>query len=813
VASNPPPAAPRFRLLGSVLSLLLLAGLVGAGWFYGRMRASLPQLDGKAALAGLSAPVAVERDALGVPTILGASRTDVARALGFLHAQDRFFQMDLLRRRAAGELAELFGPAALPLDRQTRPHRFRARAHQVLAQAGPEERAVLLAYTAGVNAGLAALRAKPFEYYILRAQPQPWSPDDCALVAYAMALTLLDSSGHFEHSLSTLRDTYGIRAVAFFSPLLSPGDAALDGSTGPLAPIPSAEVINLRAGEEEAGQPVARAERAAAPDQPSPGSNSFAVAGGRTSTGAGLLASDMHLELAVPNTWYRVAERWGDHALTGLTLPGAPFLVAGSNGHIAWGFTDAFVDTGDLVLVTPYNLPGQYHGPPPGGILDVEKHHDLIAVKGRPAVAVDSEWTVWGQIVGHNADDRPLAFHWTLDDPEATNFHIMALESAPTTEAAVTVAHTIGLPALNFLVADTAGHIAWTVVGRLPRRVGFDGRLPTRWDFGDRHWAGFLPPAEVPTVNDPARPFLWTANSRLLGGRGLALLGDGGYERPARQAQIRDDLQRLLQKPGARARPADLLAIQLDDRAVFLARWRDFLEQVLTPEAVAAKSSRGQLRAALGDWSGRAAVDSVSYHVVESFRLAVIGHVLDPIFAPCFEADPDFDWRRFHYEDAVWAIVHAQPRHLLAPAYASWEDLLLAAADQVGDGLSHGGSTIGRATWGRHNTLAMRHPLAYALPEFLTRWLAMPAQPLPGDVDMPRVQTPDFGASARFVVSPGHEAEGLFEMPGGESGHPLSPFYRAGHEAWVRGEPAPFLPGPAAHRLSLIALSPPAPGE
>ena len=812
MANSPSPVSRRFRLLGSVLSVLLLAGLAGGGWFYGRMRASLPQLDGTARIPGLTAPVTVERDALGVPTIHGGSREDVARALGFLHAQDRFFQMDLLRRRAAGELAELAGAAALPLDLRSRPHHFRALARQVVAAARPEERAVLLAYTAGVNAGLAALPAKPFEYYVLRVQPRPWILEDCALVAYAMALTLQDSTGHFEHSLSTLRDTYGARSVAFFSPLLTPGDAALDGSTGPLAPVPSAELINLRAGEEQAGKSVARTERPERPEQPSPGSNSFAVAGAHTATGAGLLANDLHLELAVPNTWYRVAERWGDYALTGLTIPGAPFLVAGSNGHIAWGFTDAFVDTGDLVLVTPYNLPGQYHGPPPGGILDTEMRHDLIAVKGGKPVPVDSEWTVWGPIVGHNADDRPLAFHWTLDEPAAANFHIMSLESALSTEAAVAAAHAIGLPALNFLVADTAGRIAWTIAGRLPRRVGFDGRLPTRWDFGDRRWDGFLPPAEVPTVDDPTRAFLWTANSRLLGGRGLALLGDGGYERPARQAQIRDDLQQLLQKPGAVARPADLLAIQLDDRAVFLARWHDFLLEVLTPEAVAAKGARGQLRAALADWSGRAAVDSVGYRVVAEFRQAVVRHVLEPIFAPCLDADPDFDWHRFHYEDAVWAIVHEQPRHLLAPAYASWEDLLLASVDEVGDSLRRGGSTIGRATWGRHNTLRMRHPLARAFPGFLTRWLAMPAEALPGDVDMPRVQSADFGATARFVVSPGHEAEGICEMPGGESGHPLSPFYRAGHEAWARGEPAPFLPGPAEHHLTLIALSPPAPG-
>ena len=233
------PAGKRFRLLASTLSVLVLLAAVAVGWFYREMRASLPRLDGTAALPGLSANVTVARDALGVPWVRGASRADVARALGYLHAQDRFFQMDLLRRRGAGELAELFGKAALPLDQSTRVHGFRQLAEKVYARIAPAERALLENYTAGVNAGLAALSQKPFEYLVLRTTPRPWRPEDSILVIYAMTLDLQDSTGAYELSLATLRDQLGFAGVAFFAPVSTPDDAALDGTTAALAPLPS----------------------------------------------------------------------------------------------------------------------------------------------------------------------------------------------------------------------------------------------------------------------------------------------------------------------------------------------------------------------------------------------------------------------------------------------------------------------------------------------------------------------------------------------------------------------------------------------
>jgi penicillin amidase len=284
----------------------------------------------------------------------------------------------------------------------------------------------------------------------------------------------------------------------------------------------------------------------------------------------------------------------------------------------------------------------------------------------------------------------------------------------------------------------------------------------------------------------------------MIGGEPLRLLGDGGYEQPMRAGQIRDDLAAL-----TKAQPRDLLAVQLDDRAPYLERWHQLLLRITTPEAVAKNKDRGKLRSAAEPWEIHARVDSVSYRIVAAFRRHVAHRVLSAVFEPCYDAYPDFNFRRFHYEPALWETINQKPAHLLSQDYGSWDDLLLAAVDDVVKDIDAEHVSIGRATWGRHNTAQIRHPLSPFFPGALGRWLDMPADPLPGDNNMPRVQSPTAGASERFVVSPGHESEGIFEMPGGESGHPLSPFYRAGHAAWVKGEPTPCLPGPTAHTLTL----------
>ncbi|MDB6115170.1 MAG: quiP [Lacunisphaera sp.] len=801
----------RLRWILGALGVLGLVVAAAVGWGWWQMRRSLAQLDGERALAGLSAPVKVDRDASGVPTITGATRNDVARATGFIHAQDRFFQMDLLRRRGAGELSELFGKAALELDKGARLHGFRRLAAQVVAQCTPDELALLQAYTAGVNAGLAALAQRPWEYLVIRTAPQPWREEDSILCVYAMWFDLQDYKGTFELNRDAVRRSLGIGSLDFLAPRGNSWDAALDDSKFPPAPLPNIRFkasgiekvgavapngLDLKALEGKRPEPASRLLK---------GSNAFALAGAHTATGAALLANDMHLDLNVPHIWYRAVLQWSDaagpHRVVGVTLPGVPLTVVGSNGRVAWGFTDAYVDTTDIILTETDNI-AQAAYRTPAGWKDIQERKEEIKVKGGASVPFVARWTEWGPIIANVDEVSCLVLRWTAHDASATNLHLIEMETVRTAAAATDLAHRACFANENMLIADADGNIAWTILGKIPRRIGYDGRLPVSWAYADRRWDGWLNPEEIPVVSNPPGGALWSGNNRALGGDGYAKLGDSGYDDGPRGGQIRDGLRGII-AAGKKAAPADLFAIELDDRAVFVERWQKFLLEVLNDEAVAGNKSRAELRDAARQWSGHAAIDSVAYRIVKGFR----GHLAERAFAPFIDqataSYPQFNFRNFIFEDSLWQLVHEQPERLLGSAQPSWKALVLAAADDVTADAATAGVPIARFTWGARNTLAMQHPFGRFLPKFIAQCLDMPAAQLPGDSDMPRVQGARFGQSERFVVSPGHEDQGIFEMPGGQSGHPLSPFYRAGHEAWAKGEPAPLLPGPVQHTLTL----------
>ncbi len=793
----------RFSLLLSILTVLALVAAALAFYGWREMRGSLAQLDGEHSLPGLSAPVKIERDALGTPTITGATRLDVAHATGFVHAQDRFFQMDLLRRRGAGELAELFGPKALDLDKSARLHGFRSIATQVLAQLNAPERELLHAYTAGVNAGLTSLGNKPWEYLFLRTTPQPWREEDSFLCVYAMWFDLQDSTGSFELNRAAVRQSLGTATMDFLAPRGNSWDATFDDSNFPPPALPTIRFVHPEPEKSTLNTP--------SPTRTEPdsrmvhGSNAFAVAGRHTATGAALLANDMHLSLTVPPIWYRTVLQWKEgqssQRVVGVMLPGMPLIVAGSNGHISWGFTDAYVDTTDVILAEPDGIANiKYRTLQGWG--EIHDRNEAIIVKGEPTVPFTTRWTEWGPIISELTDDRYQVLRWSAHNPEATNLKLLELETATDAAQAIAIAHRTGLPNQNILIADSAGHIAWTIAGLIPRRIGYDGRLPVSWAYGDRRWDGWLKPEEIPVVLDPTDGLLWSGNNRAFGGQTYALLGDSGYDNGARAGQIRDDL-RTLAASGKKATPTDLHAVQLDERALFLARWQKFLLEVLTDAAVKQNPARGQLRDVVRQWEGHASIDSAAYRSVKAFR----GHVAERTFAPFAEQATAhyaaFSYHAFRYEDSLWQLVHEQPARLLNPENTTWNSLLLAAADEVLADADAANVSPAKFTWGRRNTLAMQHPFSRILPSLLGRFLDMPAEPMPGDNDLPRVQGPSEGQSERLVVAPGHEDEGLLTMPGGASGHPLSPYYRAGHSAWVKGEPTPLLPGPAQHTLVL----------
>ena len=786
-------------VLGGVLALAALVAVTGAGWLRVRLGRSLPQMEGEARLPGLSSQARVDFDRLGVPTIRAGSRIDAARALGYLHAQNRFFQMDMLRRRASGELAELLGAALLPADRLSRLHQFRGVARRAVADAPAGDRALVEAYTAGVNSGLSALRSAPFEYGLLGSDPRPWLPEDTALAVHAMFMNLNDEEDRFESNRGLMRDLLPGPLVAFLAPAGTEWDAPIVG--GPIAtpPVPGPEVLDLRRGA--LALPDNRRDAMLRdPDDTSSvrGSNNWAVAGSVTANGGAMLANDMHLGLSVPNTWYRASLVWPagegarEHHVTGVTLPGVPVVVAGSNTHVAWGFTNSFGDWTDLiVLERDAKDPGAYLAP--DGPRKIERHDETIHVRGGPDEKVTVESTIWGPILDKDHLGRSRVLKWTAHDPGAVRLGL-GMETAATIEEAFEAANRFGIPPQNCVIAESSGRIGWTIMGAIPKRVGFDGSVPESWADGSRRWDGWLDPSQYPRILNPASARVWTANARAVDGEMLKVIGNSGYDLGARARQIRDDLAAL-----ANVKPADLLQVQLDDRAVFLERWRDLLLAELTPAAAVGHPRRLELRKTVEAWGGRASIDSVGYRMVRTFRQYLSRAVLRPLTAACLKADARF-YAGLQSEGPVWAILAARPPHLLNPTYKSWDDQILAAVDEVLDQFKDG--PLSSHPWGERNTVRIEHPVAGGLP-FVGRWFSMPREPLPGDSNMPRFQAVSAGASERMVVSPGHEDEGLFHMPAGQCGNPLSPHFGDGHEAWARGKPTPFLPGPTVQTLTL----------
>src|SRR5688572_20433 len=800
-----------FRVLLVTFVMLLVVAGIGALWARGQLRGSLAQLDGTRTLPGLMAPVQVTRDALGIPTIRGTTRVDVARATGFLHAQDRYFQMDLARRRAAGELSALVGPRALALDREIRIHRFRAEAQRALRLMDADDRALLEAYTAGVNEGLSALESPPFEYLVLRQDPASWRAEDSFLVVLSMFVTLQDTDGSYESTLATMAAVLPPAMYQLMAPRGSEWDAPIDGSAfaGPLA-IPPASVYDLRS--RRAGKPpgiprpnidrVELGEHEAA----AVGSNSFAVSGRLTADGRALIANDMHLSIRVPNIWYRAALEWPDpanpnepHRLIGVTLPGVPAVVVGSNTHIAWGFTNTYADWSDLVLLDADPArPGEYLTP--RGWKRFERHTEMIPVAGQADQHQEVLWTDWGPLLGPDHRGRARAYRWVAHSAEQLAVSITPLESARTIEDAFDDANGLGTPGQNMVVADRSGRIGWTVYGSIPRREGSIGEWPASWADGSRGWNGWLTDAEYPRIVDPADGRLWTANARVVSGQMLEKLGDGGYEIGSRARIIRD---RLFAVEQFTAR--DLLAIQLDTRADFMGRWRDLLLQTLTDHAIADQSGRALFRELVRDeWLGTADPRSAGYRLTRVFRDVVSERVMAFVLSECYEADPSFDYTTVRRRDAaIFTLVNAQPYHLLDPRYAAWNDLLLESVDAtIEQAMRDRSGSLRDRTWSEYNDVEYRHPLSAGIP-LIGRWLDMPRIDLPGDLYTPRVHWGAIAASERMVVSPGREADGIMHMPTGQSGHPLSPFYANSHAAWTKGEPTPFLPGATLYTLTL----------
>ncbi|WP_240757038.1 penicillin acylase family protein [Roseicella aquatilis] len=478
-----------------LLVLLLLGGIAGAVWW------TLPARDATLRLPGLSAKVAVTLDEHGIPRIAARTEADAATALGWLHARDRLFQMEMMRRGAAGRLSEIAGPPTLRADRFVRTLGLERRAEADFAGLPDDARALLEAYATGVNAWIAARGRFAAPEFIALGAPEPWRPADSLLWAKVMGLWL---SGNWRTELERSR-LAGVlppaRLRELFPEDATPGRpdlAGLDpGHLGRLA--------------------------AALPRFPEPGtlpasaSNAWAVAGRRSASGAPLLASDPHLGFGAPILWYLVRIDLEDgRMLAGATSPGVPLLVIGRNAHLAWGFTTTHSDTQDVFVET---LAGPEAYETPDGPQPFTVREEVIRVRGAAPVTLRVRETRHGPVISDldaaPQGDRVLAVAMAnLAPGDTAAAGLLALNRAGSLAEARAAAALITSPPQNLMLADRAGRIGMVLTGRSPVRRAGDGTLPAPgWD-GSHDWTGWIPFDALPHVEDPASGQVVNANNR-----------------------------------------------------------------------------------------------------------------------------------------------------------------------------------------------------------------------------------------------------------------------------------------------------------
>jgi penicillin G amidase len=772
-------------------------GIAGLA-FYCLFKVPLPEEQGSRKLEGLRAEVQIEFDELGVPRILARDAADAFHALGFVTAGNRLFQMDLLRRRTAGRLAEIFGRDALKEDRWNRVMGFGQLAATIVSGLPTAQRQLLEAYTAGVNQAMTAAAMLPFEFTLLGYRPEPWRPEDSILVMLGMH-SILSWPGDRERTATVMRRALPSSVVAFLTPesdcyneKLAPRNPARCAAGA----IPIADLIGvMKMPESQENKHEDIVSSSGSPN----GSYAWVVGPAKTRDGRTVLANEMHLDLSVPNIWYRAELHYQGKSLSGLTLPGLPLLIAGSNGRVTWGLTSVEGDFVDLVSIEEDpESSNQYRTPV--GLLPFETRSETIHVCGGADETLEVRTTIWGPVLPEPLLGRPVAAHWTALDPASTDLGISDIAGATTVASAIALVHRAGGPPLNVLLADDSGNIAWTYMGRIPRRFGMDGLFSESWADGAKGWDGYIAPDEVPTIVNPASGYIVSANHRMLGGDYPIVIGHdfpGGYQAWRIVEQL---------KPLSGVSERDMLALQRDTGTDFYRYYQRLGLRALEDDGLAAQFSNDELRHYLKAWDGRAETNSLGLPLIVQFRDDLVKAVLAPLLVKCREIDPSFIYAWHNADVPAQQIIESGHVELLPERqkFQDWNSFLRAVLARSAQKLMErqGAKTLADVRWGDVNRVEMRHPLS-GNNAVLASLLNMPNVPLAGCARCVRYSSGKHGATERMVVAPGHESEGILHMPGGQSGQPGSRHYDDQQQAWIAGRPTNFSARAAVHRLTL----------
>ncbi len=867
-----PPRTPAWRdprrivqaavVMGLLLIFLAVVGWFAAGfWLRSTTRAALPQIDGTLAVSGLSSSVTVRRDAHGVPHIQAASLDDLIFAQAFVTTQDRLFQMDLLRRHAAGELAEILGSSMLPHDRLQRTLQIRAAADRAVAVLPPEQLHLLEVYASGVNTAIAQQHAHlPIEFHILGYTPRPWTPRDSILVSLAMFQDLTNT-----YPTKLAREALTARLPANLVPDLYPVGSWRDHPpTTPepdlTLPGPPIEQVPLDESQSSLHLPVELPKMTQSDCQEcTPGSNNWVVAGTHTASGKPILSNDMHLLHTLPGIWYEAdlsATTSGEPLhVAGVSIPGLPLIVVGHNDHIAWGFTNLGADVQDLYIeqIQGTGTALQFQSTD-GTWQPVMTLPETIKVKHGLDVHLKVHATKHGETLTPiltpllKGETRTLALRWTLYDPAVLQLPVLSLAQAHDWQTFTDAFSRFGGPAQNVVYADDQGHIGYHAVGRIPLRgpaaspspaVPSDLASPvTARDPNEspdltaapspiaatdiqaapaplipqqsgplspvplapsaaHEWTGYIPFDRLPQVFDPPGGVIATANSRIV---------PDDYAYPVTlnwAAPYRNERLWHVLAGSKGLKPADMLSIQNDV-------YSDF-DHVLAQRLAYAIDHSPALAAdhysASRKQSLRQAADLLrSWNgrmSIDSAAAAIVSSVHAELWPMLLKAHGEklnetYLWGEKDY--ALEQILMHTPARWLPPGMHDWNDFLASALDQaLGD--SKAPADLSRWKYGSTHTVDIENPVfdqSAALKKLLGVATGTGPQAQSGDGTTVKQVGHVFGPSERFTAAIGDWDASTLNVVSGQSGNPMSGWYLDQFPAWSHGTTFAFAFSPTA---------------
>jgi penicillin amidase len=803
-----------FRVLFVLVSIVVVIASAVIWHFVYR---PLPQLDGNINLPGLQKDVIVERDHWGVPHIRASSLEDMVEAQGYVMAQDRLWQMDLLRRVGRGQLSEILGPATINVDKQFRTLGFGRAAERDFGLVDPTTRSVFEAYARGVNRFIEQHSDElPIEFTLLKYKPAHWTPTDTLVISGYMYETLSDS---WEEEIDRAKVTEKVgadRARELFSAdaamdhyVVGDPDVKNDGSQrSHLDPdgddddddddmepdgVLKASAVAPHSVALEASQPES------APDlttalansvvgyirdsqseiRHSLGSNNWVVSGDHTATGKPILANDTHLELSIPPIWYELhltAPGWN---VKGFALPGAPLIVIGHNDHIAWGFTNNGADVQDLYIET-FNPANADEYSVNKKWVKAQTIDEVIKVKDHADEHLPIVITRHGPIV-RRENGKAYALRWTATEPGGLSNVYNWLGKANDWEEFRSLIKRVWGPAQNAVYADTQGNIGYVMSARVPIRKKGHGEVPVPGDTDDYEWTGYIPFEQLPQALIPGNGLIATANARVVGPAYKPYLTDR-WEEPYRTARIYD---LLLDKHDLR--PADMLKVETDTYSyphVFLADQLIAAAKTVTPQDERTK----KLIEGLKDWNGIADADSSEVTFLVRFRRTALNLLLEPHLAD------DASLYRWRATTFLQKTLTDRSSKWLPSAYKSYDALLIAAADRTVEKLAEESKSarIEDWQWKNFNALDMLHPIGRD--GILKKWLSISGKPQSGTNYSVRAATPRHGPAMRFVANTADWDQSILLIPAGQSGQPGSSHYADQFDYWYEGRPiyAPF---------------------